>query len=67
MTDLFRLAPNCAQCGHWLRIKDTDTGECCAVPASCLVINEGDGDEIIFLRPQMAGDERACIHFTPNQ
>lgn len=65
--DLGTVKPSCGACGHWLRIKDSDAGECCALPAQALVVNEGDGDEILFLRPQMADDERACMYFSPNQ
>jgi hypothetical protein len=58
--------PTCGTCKRWQRI-DGEAGECTALPATVAILDEGEGDEIIFIRAQMVSDERACIYFLTSQ
>ena len=61
--DLGSIKPTCGQCDHWQHIED-DGGECCAMPSvPATEYDEGGDPVLVFIRPSMAADEWACIHF----
>lgn len=61
--DLGSIKPTCGQCDHWQHIED-DGGECCAMPSVLANDYDKDGNPfLVSMRPTMAADAWACIHF----